>query len=245
MTLRERLERERARLMALPAVREAVDATLAALRRRRVGEAALGAGAPFPDFLLPDTEGRLVARDDVLAGGPVVMTFFRGDWCPYCAIVMDAMEAALPRFEAEGGRLVAVMPETDGRALDAARRHRARYRILADVDNGLAAACGIAFRVPEPYRRMLLEVGVDLMARQGNGAWILPIPATFVLGRDGIVARAFVDVDFTIRAEPEEVAAVLHGLRLREAGAPPAPDPAPPAPGCTAADPRRPGARVP
>lgn len=212
MSLREKLDAERARRMAIPGVRDALTETLAELSRIGVGGTALRPGDPFPDFLLPDAEGRLVARDDLLAVGPAVVTFFRGEWCPYCRITLDALEAALPDILAAGATLAAITPETGGRALDMKRRHRAGYRVLADVDSGLAAACGVAFRVPRAYRHLLLRFGIDLAERQGNAAWLQPVPATFVLDRGGAVAWAHVDADFTRRAEPAEVVAALRAL---------------------------------
>jgi peroxiredoxin len=212
MALREVLDETRRRYDAVPEVREAVAVTLAELRRTGAAAHALGAGQPFPDFLLPDAEGRLVDRDDLLAAGPAVVTFFRGDWCPYCRASLDSLEAALPDVEAAGATLAAVTPETGGRALGAKRRHRARYRVLADVDHGLATACGVAFRAPAAYRALLLRGGVDLAERQGNAAWFLPVPATFVLDRAGVVRWSFVDLDFTHRAEPAEMVAALRSL---------------------------------
>lgn len=212
MTLREKLEATRASRMAIPEVREAVIEALAELTSVGAGGTALRPGDAFPDFLLPDTENRLVARDDLLAGGPAVVAFFRGEWCPYCRLTLDALEAALPDMQAAGATLAAVTPETGGLALDAKRKHRAGYRVLTDVDSGLAAACGVAFRVPGAYRRLLLSAGIDLAQRQGNAAWLLPVPAAFVLDRGGAVAWAHVDADFTRRAEPAEVVAALRAL---------------------------------
>lgn len=213
MTLRERLLRELRQDRAQPAVAAVLDATAAQLLRAGIGETALRAGEHFPDFLLPDAEGRLVSRDDLLAQGPAVLTFFRGDWCPYCRLALEALEAALPQIVAAGGTLTAIMPETGGRALAARRTLGLSHRVLADVDHGLASGCGVAFSVPAPYRRMLLGFGLDLAVRQGSEAWLLPVPATFVVGRDGVVAWAFVDADFTRRAEPGDVVAALRGLR--------------------------------
>jgi peroxiredoxin len=209
MSLRDRLDRERQEDRADPALARALDATFGELLRRGTGEAALRAGDEFPDFLLPDAEGRLVSRDELLAGGPAAITFFRGEWCPYCCMALDALEAALPRIVAAGGTLAAITPETGGRALAAKQAVRASYRVLVDVDHGLAAGCGLAFRVPEPYRRILMGFGLDLAVHQGNEAWLLPVPATFVVGRDARVTWAFVDADFTRRAEPDDVVAAL------------------------------------
>lgn len=209
MKLFERLLAERRTRMAVAEVRAAYDAMMAELGRTDFVTHALKLGDQFPDFLLPDAEGRLVSRDDLLARGPLVVNFFRGAWCPYCAITLDALQEALPRIEAQGAVLAAITPETGGRALELKRRHRAGYAVLADVDQGLAMACGVVFRAPEPYRRLLESRDVDLAERQGNAAWFLPVPATFVMDRKGIVRWRFLDVDFTRRAEPDDVVAAL------------------------------------
>lgn len=211
-TLMERLDAARSVRANMADVHAAYQAMLAELRRTPFLEHALRVGDVFPDFLLPNAEGRLVARHDLLARGPVVATFFRGTWCPYCAIQLAALEEALPQIAAAGASLAAITPETGGRAAEAKARHDAHYEILADVDQGLGMACGVVFRAPEPYRRLLLSRGVDLAERQGHAGWFLPVPATFVLDRRGIVRWAFLDVDFTRRAEPDDILAALTGL---------------------------------
>lgn len=215
MKLFERLLAERRARMAVAEVRDAYDAMMAELRQTDFLAHALRVGDAFPDFLLPDAEGRLVSCDDLLARGRLVVTFFRGTWCPYCAVTLDALQDALPRIEALGATLAAITPETGGRALEMKRQHRAGYAVLADVDQGLAMACGVVFRAPEPYRRLLESRGVDLSERQGNAAWFLPVPATFLVDRKGIVRWRFVDVDFTRRAEPDDVVAALAALPSR------------------------------
>ncbi len=209
VSLMERLDAETARRGATAEMQAAYEAMLADLRRTNFLDHALRAGQPFPDFLLPDAEGRLVAREDLLARGPFVASFFRGGWCPYCAITLDALEEALPQLAARGAALVAITPETGGRALEIKQRHRASYTVLADVDQGLGMACGVVFRAPETYRRRLAARGVDLTERQGLAGWFLPVPATFVVDRGGIVRWAFMDVDFTRRAEPDDILGAL------------------------------------
>ncbi|MBV9248466.1 MAG: redoxin domain-containing protein, partial [Acetobacteraceae bacterium] len=113
---------------------------------------------------------------------------------------------------AVGGNLAAITPETGGRTAEAKTRHGAHYQILADVDSGLGVACGVVFRAPEPYRRLLLSRGIDLERRQGHAGWFLPVPATFVVDRGGIVRWAFMDVDFARRAEPDDIIAALSAL---------------------------------
>ena len=152
-------------------------------------------GAVFPDFMLPSAEGRLVALESVLARGPVVVSFFRGEWCPFCRIMLAALAEELPKIEAAGGTLLALTPETGGLALTMKTFHNARFEVLCDVDFGVGLAAGLNF--PE---------------RHGNAAWCIPVPATFVLDRDGRVAWRFVDADFSHRAEPADIIAALRQL---------------------------------
>lgn len=209
---RERLKAAHAARIGIADVEAAYRAMVTELRRTPFLDHALHVGDRFPDFLLPNADGQLVSRDDLLGRGPVVVTFFRGTWCPYCAIQLAALEEALPRIVATGASLAAVTPETGGLASEAKARHGARYEILADVDSGLGMACGVVFRAPEPYRRMLASRGVDLAARQGHDGWFLPVPATFVVDRGGVVRWCFMDVDFTHRAEPDDIVAALSSL---------------------------------
>lgn len=190
------------------------------LKRLDAGQAAAQAckeGDPMPGFLLPSADGRLVGSEELLADGPLVVTFFRGDWCPYCAATLDALEAVLPDLSRAGGTLVALTPETGGRAL-ATRRDRAlHYEVLVDVDLAVAMAFGIVFRTPPLYAELLRRRGIDLAERSGNPAWLLPVPATFLVGRDGIVLRAWVNRDFTHRAEPSDIVTALRSLQILKA----------------------------
>ncbi len=210
--LQGRLDQRRAAQNA--EVRAAYEAMMAEIARAGAGGQVIAEGAGFPDFMLPNAEGGLVALADLLAQGPLVVTFFRGDWCPYCRLTLEALAAALPEIEAAGGSLVAVTPETGGRALDAKLRHGARFEVLSDVDCGLGMLCGVVFRTPEVYRALLLRHGTDLAERHGNAAWWLPIPASFVLDRQGIVRWRFVSLDFTRRAEPTAIVAALRAMAL-------------------------------
>jgi peroxiredoxin len=210
--LMDRLQALRARYSQIADVQAAYEAMLAELRRTPFLDQALQVGEAFPDFLLPNAEGRLVERDDLLSRGPAVVTFFRGTWCPYCAVQLDALEEALPQITAAGASLAAITPETGGRAAEAKAKHDAHYEILADVDHGLGMACGVVFRAPQAYREMLSSRGVDLAERQGHDGWFLPLPATFVVNRQGVVTWAYMDIDFTRRAEPDDVLAALAAL---------------------------------
>jgi len=194
-------------------VRAAYEAMIRELAERDFEDEILPVGARFPDAVLPSAEGGLVALAELRASGPLIVTFFRGEWCPYCRLTLDALAAAQPGFEAAGAHLVAITPETGGLALEARRKHHARFEILSDVDCGLGLACGVIFRTPEVYRSLLLRFGTDLAKRHGNDAWFLPIPCTFVVDAAGVVRWRFASLDFTTRAEPDDVMAALAALR--------------------------------
>lgn len=175
----------------------------------------LPVGEHFPDVALPTGDGELVRIADLWRRGPLVVTFFRGEWCPYCRLMLAALEEALPEIEMLGASLVAVTPETGGRALTAKQHHHNRYEVLSDVDCGLGLDCGVVFQAPASYRTLMLRYGHDLAERHGNSAWFLPVPATFVLDTDGIVRWRFAEADFTLRAEPADILAALRDLTAR------------------------------
>jgi peroxiredoxin len=213
MSLKDELDRIRAEASANAKTMAAYEALVAQLGRAQTASSALKVGDAMPGFMLPNAEGRLVFSDELLAKGPVVVNFFRGDWCPYCTRTLMALEAALPRIAAADGQLVALTPDT-GRHFAATRRaHRLSYEILSDVDGAVGMQFGVLFRVPELTREMLAGFGTDLAERHGNDGWFIPVPASYVVDRGSIIRYAFVDVDFTHRAEPDDIVAVLESLK--------------------------------
>ena len=169
-------------------------------------------GDILPGFMLPNAEGKLVSSEELLAQGPLVLTFYRGEWCPYCTLTLEALETALPEIEAAGGQLVALSPEIGGRALSVKQAYGLHYEVLSDVDSGVALACGVAFRMPEAYREGALRANIDLGRRYGNDGWFVPIPASFIVDPSGVVREVFADSDFTRRPEPAEIVAALKRL---------------------------------
>ena len=208
MSLEDELSKIRAAAKVDAPLQAAYQDLLSRLDRAETGARALKPGDAIPAFLLPNAESRLVASDDLLARGCLVINFFRGNWCPYCRQTL-ALEAALPEIEAAGGQLVALTPDTGHHLADTKRGQRLSYEVLSDVDSAVGLQFGVLFRAPAAYREVLAGYGVDLAERHGNDGGFIPLPATYVVDRAGVVRYAFVDIDFTRRAEPSAVVAAL------------------------------------
>jgi peroxiredoxin len=209
----------KSRLAALCAARQEVAAwntayedAVAELNRSGFLQHAIKEGEPFPDFVLPSAEGKLVSLKSALDRGPVVISFFRGEWCPFCQLMLAALAEALPQIEAAGASLLALTPETGGFPLMIKRDNNVRFEVLSDVDCGVGLAAGIIFRMPKLYRARLESVGINVPERHGNSAWFIPVPATFIVQQDGLIAWRFVDADFTHRAEPADIIKAVQGL---------------------------------
>ncbi len=188
------------------------DALVQGLREAGVGDGALKAGEAAPDFALTSAEGRIVPLADLLAKGPVVLSFYRGKWCPYCVTELEALREASSDITALGASLVAVTAEDCGGALAAKRKHSLEFEILCDFENGLALAFGLVFRVPDAIRHHYQEANVNFPLIYGNESWFLPIPATYVIGQDGTVRHAYVNPDFRERLDPAIILDVLKSL---------------------------------
>lgn len=188
------------------------DTLVQGLREAGVGEGALKAGDVAPDFALTTAEGRIETLADLLAKGPVVLSFYRGKWCPYCVTELEALREASSDIAALGANLVAVTAEDCGGALAAKRTHSLEFEILCDFENGLGLAFGLVFRVPDIIRGYYQETGLNFPLIYGNDSWFLPIPATYVIARDGTIRHAYVNPDFRERLDPAIILDVLKSL---------------------------------
>jgi peroxiredoxin len=179
------------------------------LRERGVGSNAPKLYDRFESFTLPDSKGRYVDLSDRLGAGPVVLSFMRGGWCPYCRGELLAWHEAIPRLEAVGGRFIAVSGEAGGRAETTRCELAPDAEMLCDIDHGLALSLGLAFPIGGELHQRYAEHGFDLADVYGDSGRILPIPATFVIDSGGVVRYAFVDPDFRVRPDPAVVIAVV------------------------------------
>ena len=198
---------------------------VAALRRATgeliasgLAERALRAGAVAPEFSLPDAHGRPSRSADYLVRGALVLTFQRGSWCPYCAMDLQALEAASGAIRALGASLVVITPQIEPASRKRELQNALSFPILRDHGNALAHQFGLRYRISDDLIATYNKIGVDLIAGNGEDSFTLPMPARYVIGRDGIISYAEVNADYTRRPDPSEWMPVLH--RLREAPAP-------------------------
>ena len=182
------------------------------LRAGLAGGGAPAVGEAVPSFLLPDVDGHLTTLDEVLADGPAVISFNRGHWCSFCRIELTTLAAAQPRIAELGSRIVSIMPDREAFIRRLPARILERVRILLDMDNSYAMSLGLAIWVGEALTALMRERRLCLDEFQGNATWMLPLPATFVVARDGIVHARFVDPDFRSRMEIDDIGAALRRI---------------------------------
>ena len=186
-----------------------VERMVARLADNGVGVTAPVAGEPMPEFVLPDETGRLVSLSQLLASGPLVVSFNRGHWCPYCRLNVDALARVHPQIVKLGADIVAISPETVQWTAELKAYAKAPFSILSDVDGGYALELNLLFWIGDEKREALAAGGVDLDRFQGNDTWMLPVPATFVIDRDGIVRARHVDPDYRRRMDVDELLAAV------------------------------------
>ncbi|SMF00045.1 Peroxiredoxin [Tistlia consotensis] len=200
-----------------PAVIETMHRATAELIASGAAGRALKAGDRAPAFTLPDPDGRPVSSAALLAEGPLVVSFYRGVWCPYCNMELQALQAALPAFEAVGAKLLAISPQSAPNSRKSARQNGLAFPILSDAGNEVAAAFGLRFRLPDYLVELYKSLKNDLPAFNGDDSWTLPMPGRFVIDRDGTILYAEVNPDYTRRPEPEELLPAIR--RAAEAAA--------------------------
>jgi len=219
MTLKSELESFRADFMSkVPTeIRDAMARADLDLARSGIVERALKAGDRVPDFELPDAQGKTVRLASLLKLGPVIISFYRGGWCPYCNLELRSLQKALPDFHRLGASLVAISPQTPDASLSTSEKNALEFAVLSDTDSEVASAFGISFNLADELRPIYSRFGHALPDLNSDERWLLPIPATYVVGTDGIVALAFVDVDYRKRLEPADIVASLNALAAKQA----------------------------
>ena len=181
-----------------------------AQRARKAGDVA-------PVFTLNDPEGNAVSSRELLARGPLVVSFYRGVWCPYCNLELQALQASLADITARGASLVAISPQTGANSRKSQRDNKLAFPILSDVKSEVANAFGIRFALPDYLAEIYKTFGNNLPVINDDPAWVLPMPARYVIGTDGIIAYSEVNPDYTHRPDPSELLPVLDRLRSSKA----------------------------
>lgn len=214
MSLQAELQAFRADFMARApaAVTAAMTRADLALSTSGILDTALKAGDRVPDFALPDARGGMVQLSTALASGPVVLSFYRGGWCPYCNLELRALQKILPAIMDVGATLMAISPQTPDGSLSAAEKNGLAFPVLSDSGSRVAKSFGIAFELADELRPIYAQAGHALPERNGDNSWILPLPATYVIDCDGTVAFAYVDVDYRNRLDPAAIITTLSAL---------------------------------
>jgi peroxiredoxin len=196
-----------------PAYSRAVDVLVARLEVADGWKHAPQVGASMPSAVLPDAAGRLIDLQTVYADGPVAIMFHRGHWCPYCRLNISAVAGRSADIAAAGGRVVVVTPERQRYVAKLSAEASGRLLMLTDIDNGYAMSLNLAVWLGPDIVRIFERSSIDLPKYHGNDAWMVPIPATFVVGRDGKVVSRFIDPDFRKRMELDDLLAAFRAAR--------------------------------
>ncbi|MGH8928991.1 MAG: peroxiredoxin-like family protein [Acidimicrobiia bacterium] len=200
-----------------PERRDMYQRAAAALEASGIAERVLREGATAPEFALPDAMGRTVRLSDLLAVGPVILSFYRGQWCPFCNLELRALQRALADVKAARVTLVAVSPNTPDISLATVEELNLDFPVLSDHDNLVAKKFNLVYEMTPENVDMYRRHGRDVAAMNGVDKWELPIPATYVIDRDRTICYAFIDLNHRRRADPSEVISVAASLTVERA----------------------------
>ena len=168
-----------------------------------LAESAKKTGDLLPAFNLPNANNEPLDSDSLLSNGPLVISFYRGAWCPYCNLEINALQQRLADINAAGAQLIAISPQTPDKSLDQLNRSQLNFEILSDIGNKLAKECGLVFTLPQPLRPVYEAWQIDIPGHNADDSFELPIPATYIIDQTGKIRYAHVDMDYTKRLEPE------------------------------------------
>ena len=197
----------------LDIMHRATDELIAGAQAQRASKA----GDVAPEFTLSDSDGKPVSSRELLARGPLVVSFYRGVWCPYCNLELQALQESLPEITARGASLVAISPQTAANSRKSQRDNKLGFPILSDTNSEVAGAFGIRFALQDYLVELYKSFGNNLPVVNNDPAWVLPMPARYVIGTDGIIAYSEVNPDYTQRPDPTELLPVLNRLKASKA----------------------------
>ncbi|MGY5450338.1 peroxiredoxin-like family protein [Agarivorans sp. MS3-6] len=182
------------------------------LAESEIAKKAPQAGQVLPNFTLANQTGEQVSLSSLLAKGPLIITFYRGGWCPYCNLELRAYQQILPEIKALGANLVAITPELPDASLSTTEKNELQFQVLTDTNADYAKSLDIVFALPEELRPIYSSFGIEVEKHNGEGQFGLPLAVTYVVAQDGTIASAFIDADYTKRQEPSDLLPVLKSL---------------------------------
>ena len=201
----------------IPTYSDLFDADTEVLVGEGVGMDGPKVGDIAPDFELPDALGRNVRSQDLRANGPLVINFYRGNWCPYCNLELRTLQLHLPQITTLGASLVAISPQIPDQSLTTAEKNELAFPVLSDVGNVVARRFGLVFALAEHLRPIYTELGIDLPKFNGTNTFELPVPGTFIIDRNAVIQAVHVNADYKKRMEPARILEVLMDLRSHNA----------------------------
>ena len=210
MSLKEQLAEYRAGwFKRVPAERQAIMERHIAQLHEGLAKSALKTGDRAPAIVLKNAKGETVDVGALLKKGPVILTFYRGGWCPYCNLELKAFQQILPDIKAAGASLVAVSPEKPDDTLSTTEKNALAFEVLSDVGQKVGRAFGLVYQFNDELKSAYDGFGLDIPTKNGADEWALPLSATYVIDRDGTIIYAYTDADYRDRADPLDVLEVL------------------------------------
>lgn len=189
-----------------------MDVTTEKLIAEQLSKHALKVGDKFPAFELPDSKGKQISSTELLAQGPLVLSFYRGGWCPYCNLELRALNNMQQAFADQNAQLIAVSPQLPDESLSTQQQNELAYTVLSDVSNSLSKKCGLVFTLDERLIPVYDQLGLNILKANGDDSYELPLPATYVIDSQGVIQFAFAHEDYTLRAEPLDVLNAVKAL---------------------------------
>ena len=180
------------------------------LKNTSIIEQAFKTGDALPQIELPNASGTLVNVNDLLnQGKKVVIAFYRGGWCPYCNLELRALQQFLPQIQEKGAELIAISPESPDNSLSTTEKNELSFQDLSDENNKAAQSLNLVYQIPEYLDNLYKTFGINLEASQGNEDRELPIAATYVVDTNGIIRYHFLEEDYKLRADPQDILKAL------------------------------------
>lgn len=184
-------------------------AALKELENTNILDSVIKTGDYFPDFSLPNVKGKSISLDNLLKKGKVVLTFYRGGWCPYCNLALKALQNVIPQINDKNATLIAITPETPDNSLTTQEKNELKFEILTSSNNELARSLGLVYKLPENLTTLYNSFGINLLKSQGNNENELPIAATYIIDTDKKITYDYIVEDYKLRADPLAIIAAL------------------------------------